>query len=50
MLDALINYALLAYSIGSRLVSFPAQWSGTQSGAKNLINFMNNSCDRPPLH
>ena len=29
-----------AYSIGSRLVSFPAQWSGTQSGAKNLINVM----------
>ena len=39
-----------AYSIGSRLVSFPVQWSGTQSGAKNLINFMNDSCDQPPLH
>ena len=35
-----------AHSIGSRLVSFPAQWSRTQSGAKNL---MNNSCDRPAL-
>ena len=32
-------YGLLtAYSIGSQLVSFPAQWSRTQSGAKNLIN------------
>ena len=37
------------YSIGSRLVSFPVQWSGTQSNAKNLINFMDNSCDRSPL-
>ena len=37
------------YSTGSILVSFPTQWSRMQSGSRNSIYFMNNSCDHPPL-
>ena len=35
------------YSTGSIPVSFPTQWSRTQSGNRNSIYFMNNLCDRP---
>ena len=37
------------YSTGSLLVSFPTLWSRTQSGSRNSIYFMNNSCNQPPL-